>query len=70
MRAPAELPKFISGKDIIIASSYRRNLTDVRRASHEFSKLGLTVYPNHDQKKAVIDSDFVFMGGENINLAN
>jgi len=48
MRAPAELPKFISGKDILIASSYRRNLIDVRRASHEFSKLGLTVYPNHD----------------------
>lgn len=64
----AEFP-FIQNKNVLISSSYRRYLEDVRRASRRFFDLGLAVYPNHNQEEIVLDDGFVFMGGEQHKLS-
>ncbi len=63
MPKPAELPSFISDNDVIISSSYRKHLTDVKEASLRFFQLGLEAYPNHNQEEAMLDGGFIFLGG-------
>ena len=61
----SEFPRFLKGKDIIIASSYRnaKHLDEVRQVSRLFSERGQEVYPPYDAEPLNIDSDFVFLGG-------
>lgn len=61
-----EAPQFINGRDVIIASSYRRanHLSQVREASRSMSQSGFHVYPTHNAEAVNIGEDFVFLGDE------
>lgn len=63
MQRLTENPNFIADREIIISSSYRKNLADVRRASYLFASQGLSVYPDHEQIEVIVDDHFVFLGG-------
>lgn len=59
------VPVYLSGKDIVVASSYRRqrHFDQVKAVSRLFTELGQDVYPLQDATPVNIDSDFVFLGG-------
>ncbi|OGH16504.1 MAG: hypothetical protein A3C30_04935 [Candidatus Levybacteria bacterium RIFCSPHIGHO2_02_FULL_40_18] len=60
-----EIPPFIRDKDIVIASSYRRedHFRETQRVSALFSDSGFAVYPLPDSEPIYLDVNFVFLGG-------
>lgn len=71
MTQKGEVPQFIRGKDILIASSYRRNdhLREVKEASFLFASIGLNVYPHHSTQPVNLEGGFVFLGGGEIEYS-
>lgn len=66
-----ELPQFLTGKDIIIASSYRKDahFKEVMLVSGIFSSLGLSTYPHPNAEQSRWDEQFVFLGVEDEGLS-
>ena len=58
-----ERPRFLSGIDVLISSSYRKHLEQVKQASFSLSRLGFNVYPKHDAQPVNPGEDFINLTG-------